>query len=93
MPATTQRETRLTIGENEAVETLFEKVQSGHVPSSERMRELILKAGERAIEMHGNGEESSEGPEQRAFYHGLLTGYSVATCLLQQQEDEDADAS
>jgi hypothetical protein len=90
MPANVERDAPLTIGENEAVEALFEKVQSGHLPSSARMRELIIRAGERAIAMHGEEGQGLAEPEQRAFYHGLLTGYSVATCLLQQQEEEEA---
>lgn len=89
MPANQQREKPFTVGDDDAVEALFDKVRSGHLPTSARMRDLILKAGTRAIAMHDEDTEDMTPAERRAFTHGLLTGYSVATCLLQQQEEEE----
>lgn len=92
MPANTKRDVPFEIGDSEALEILLEKVGGGHVPASQRLRELVLKAGERAAAMHGNGAEAKKEPEQDAFCHGLLTGYSVAMCLLAQQEQEKREA-
>lgn len=92
MPANLQREKPLTVGDDDAVEALFDKVRSGHLPSSARIRELILKAGTRAIAMHDEDTGNMTPAERKAFTHGLLTGYSVATCLLQQQEQQDDTA-
>ncbi|MGD8328816.1 MAG: hypothetical protein PVJ49_05220 [Acidobacteriota bacterium] len=90
MPANMQREKPLTVGDDDAVRELFDKVRSGHLPTSARMRELILKAGTRAIAMHDEDTSNMTPAERKAFTHGLLTGYSVATCLLQQQEEDAA---
>lgn len=89
MPANTKRDAPFEIGDSDALAIMLEKLGGGgHMPASERLRELVLSAGEHAVAMHGNGAEAEKEPEQDAFYHGLLTGYSVAMCLLAQQEQE-----
>lgn len=93
MPANTKRDVPFEIGDSEALAIMLEKLGGGgHMPASERLRELVLKAGERAVAMHGNGAEVEKEPEQDAFYHGLLTGYSVAMCLLAQQDQAKREA-
>ena len=86
MPENAYSHPRPTIGQREAVEVLLQKVQHGHMPHSEVFRDPILKAAARASQMYGTDDARFEKPEQRAFYHGLLTGYAVAVCLMEQQE-------
>lgn len=89
MPANVDRENPLTIGEREAVEILFSKVRGGRLLDSEEMRSQMLKARRKALEMYdGSDDERFTEPEQKAFYHGLLTGYAVALCMMDQQAGE-----
>ena len=86
MPANVPHSSPLGIGQAEAIQVLRHKVGRGHVPDSERLREQILKAVDHALAMHAVKTGRPDPTEQRAFYHGLMTGYSVAMCLVTQQE-------
>lgn len=84
MPATVGRSEPLTIGEAEAVEVLFNKIQ-GHGRPQDEQRQRLLEAVEWAHRMYEGRVPEVDDPEQRAFYHGLLTGYSVAMRLMEHQ--------
>jgi hypothetical protein len=64
-----------TIADDEAVKVLLDKLLIGgpHQPR----REKLLKALDDAAQRY----RSSTQKERKAFFHGLLTGYSVALKL------------
>ena len=66
---------KYTIADNEAVETLIQKLESNDMEPEKRgtLREAVLTAAEEYREAGEN--------ERKAFFHGLLTGYSVARKL------------
>lgn len=68
---------RFSVAQPEAVETLFEKlsVRVQNHPEWER----LVKASDRA---HARYHQVGT-PDDRGFYHGLLTGYAVAIKALQ----------
>lgn len=84
MPASTKGERPLGVGEEAAVEILYRKIMEGSGP--EKMeRERLLDAVEHARKMHEGVVLGVEDPQTRAFYHGLLTGYSVALQLMERE--------
>lgn len=68
---------RLTVGQSEAVEILVRKLYRGHgdTPAGRR----LSKAISRAFKRH----QQVGTPDDRGFYHGLLTGYAVAMKVLE----------
>lgn len=86
MPANTDQDRPLTIGDAEAVKTLFEKLKGGHLPASDRVREQLVTAAEHARQMYERDDGRFTTGEREAFYHGLMTGYAVAMCFSEQQE-------
>lgn len=68
---------RRAVAQPEAVEALFEKLRIGGRENPNWLR-LIAASGrahERFLRVRS--------PEERGFYHGLLTGYAVALKVLQ----------
>ena len=68
---------RFTVAQPEAVETLFEKL-SVRVQNHPEWARLV-KASDRAHTRY----RQVGAPDDRGFYHGLLTGYAVAIKALQ----------
>lgn len=71
---------RITVGQTEAVEVLSTKVfdildRVGDTVASRRLRRAIGRARTR--------HEKVRALQNRGFYHGLVTGYAVATKVLQ----------
>ena len=68
---------RRTVAQPEAVESLFERlrVRGTGNPSWQRLLRATGRAHERFLEVRA--------PDDRGFYHGLLTGYAVAFKALQ----------
>lgn len=68
---------KLTVAQPEAVETLFYKlrIRGKENPSWQRLLRATGRAHERFLEVRT--------PDDRGFYHGLLTGYAVAFKALQ----------
>lgn len=68
---------RLTVAQPEAVETLFEKMRIRGKDNPDWQR--LIRATGRAHERF----QQVRTPDDRGFYHGLLTGYAVALKALQ----------
>jgi len=68
---------RFTVGQSEAVEVLMAKLH-GRFEDSPAHRRLSKAIG-RAHTRH----RQVSTPDNRGFYHGLLTGYAVAMKVLQ----------
>ena len=68
---------RLQVAQPEAVEELFEKVQvrGRQNPAWQRLVRATRRAHARYLQVGR--------PDDRGFYHGLLTGYAVAIKALQ----------
>ncbi len=64
-----------TIGDDEAVELLVEKLLAGG--TRQQRRERLLKALDQASRRY----KDSTQKQRQAFFHGLLTGYAVALKL------------
>lgn len=89
MPANLERSEPLTVGEAEAVDVLFRKILD-HTRPSDSQRQRLLEAVEWARRKYEGSVKDVEDREQRAFYHGLLTGYAVAMRLIEQEEQRPA---
>lgn len=68
---------RFTVAQPEAVETLFDKlrIRGKDNPAWQRLLRATGRAHTRFLEVRA--------PNDRGFYHGLLTGYAVAFKALQ----------
>ncbi len=72
---------RFAVGQAEAVDVLVAKVHGFHgrfaqTPATRRLEKAINRAYARHRQVVGS-------PDNRGFYHGLLTGYAVAMKVIE----------
>lgn len=87
MPANVPRDEPLSVGEKEAVDVLLDKISEGHGDTDADWERQLLKAVERARAMYEDDAERFGDEKSNAFYHGLVTGYSVAMVMLGRDEE------
>ncbi len=75
---------KFSIGDPAALKALVEKLDN-HGAKQTHKRNRLLKAVKKAEDIaksaSGKNPKKKYKPEEIAFYHGLLTGYSVALML------------
>lgn len=89
MPANVPRDEPLSVGEKEAVQILFDKIRRSFGSGEFDHEGQLLKAVDRAKDMYEEDQRDFDDDRAEAFYHGLLTGYSVAMVLMEQTESEE----